>query len=213
MDGMPHPDAEALQLRTLLLTDLCDSTGLVEKLGDSAAAQLFRDHDRLVLELQQRWRGRLIDRSDGLLLLFERPLDGLGFALDYRRSLEALGQAHRIEPPLMARAGLHVGEVLVWRNSDEAVSATTRYWPSARPSQRCAACRVAANSRVTAAKSWKSMATYQTPADRAPAPTMSCNSNAFASSCEKVGWSGTEWWSIQGRTRADTSTASTSATA
>ena len=121
MDGMPH-DAHAPQLRTLLLTDLCDSTGLVERLGDSTAATLFRDHDRLVLELQQRWRGRLIDRSDGLLLLFERPLDGLGFALDYRRGLDALGQAHRIGP-ILARAGLHVGEVLIWRNSDEAVSA------------------------------------------------------------------------------------------
>jgi len=122
MDGMPH-DANVPQLRTLLLTDLCDSTGLVEKLGDNEAAALFRDHDRLVLELQQRWRGRLIDRSDGLLLLFERPLDGLGFALDYRRGLEALGQAHHAGPPLLARAGLHVGEVLIWRNSDEAVSA------------------------------------------------------------------------------------------
>lgn len=121
MDGMPH-DSQAPQLRTLLLTDLCDSTVLVEKLGDGPAAALFRDHDRLVLELQQRWRGRLIDRSDGLLLLFERPLDGLGFALDYRRGLEALGNAHRTDP-LLARAGLHVGEVLIWRNSEEAVNA------------------------------------------------------------------------------------------
>ncbi|MBO9715762.1 MAG: putative peptide modification system cyclase [Pseudoxanthomonas sp.] len=118
---MPH-DARAPQLRTLLLTDLCDSTSLVEKLGDSVAAALFRDHDRLVLELQQRWRGRLIDRSDGLLMLFERPLDGLGFALDYRRGLDALGRAHRIGP-MLARAGLHVGEVLIWRNSQEAVDA------------------------------------------------------------------------------------------
>jgi putative peptide modification system cyclase len=121
MDGMPH-DANAPQLRTLLLTDLCDSTGLVERLGDSTAASLFRDHDRLVLELQQRWRGRLIDRSDGLLLLFERPLDGLGFALDYRLGLDALGRAHRLGP-ILARAGLHVGEVLIWRNSPEAVNA------------------------------------------------------------------------------------------
>src|SRR5690606_174321 len=75
------------QVRTLLLTDLCDSTSLVEKLGDNAAAELFRAHDRLVLELQQRWHGRLIDRSDGLLLLFERAIDGLGFALDYARGL------------------------------------------------------------------------------------------------------------------------------
>ena len=68
------------QVRTLLLTDLVDSTALVERLGDTVAATLFRAHDRIVLELQQRWRGRLIDRSDGLLLIFERPIDGLGFA-------------------------------------------------------------------------------------------------------------------------------------
>ncbi|MBU8977345.1 putative peptide modification system cyclase [Lysobacter sp. MMG2] len=118
---MTHrPSIEAPQLRTLLLTDLCDSTSLVERIGDVEAATLFRDHDRLVLDLQQRWRGRLIDRSDGLLLLFERPIDGLGFALDYVRELREMGDARRLE--LRARAGLHVGEVLTWRNSDEAVS-------------------------------------------------------------------------------------------
>ena len=110
---------QAPQLRTLLLTDLCDSTAIVERLGDVAAATLFREHDRLVLALQQEWHGRLIDRSDGLLLLFERPIDGLGFALDYTRGLRDLGAAHQVE--LKARAGLHVGEVLTWRNTDEAV--------------------------------------------------------------------------------------------
>lgn len=115
----PSPNA-APQLRTLLLTDLVDSTGLVERLGDTPASELFRAHDRLVLQLQQQWHGRLIDRSDGLLLLFERPIDGLGFALDYVRGLTALGDERGIL--LRARAGLHVGEVLTWRNSDEAVS-------------------------------------------------------------------------------------------
>jgi putative peptide modification system cyclase len=110
----------APQLRTLLLTDLVDSTGLVERLGDAPAGELFRAHDRLVLQLQQQWRGRLIDRSDGMLLLFERPIDGLGFALDYARGLTDLGTERNLE--LRARAGLHVGEVLTWRNSDEAVS-------------------------------------------------------------------------------------------
>jgi len=120
MNEMTHrPSIEAPQLRTLLLTDLCDSTTLVERIGDVQAATLFRDHDRLVLDLQQRWRGRLIDRSDGLLLLFERPIDGLGFALDYIRELREMGDARRLE--LRARAGLHVGEVLTWRNSEEAV--------------------------------------------------------------------------------------------
>ena len=107
------------QVRTLLLTDLVDSTGLVERIGDTAAANLFRAHDRIVLDLQQRWRGRLIDRSDGLLLIFERPIDGLGFALDYVRGLRELGREHK--QPLQARAGLHVGEVLLWENSVDAV--------------------------------------------------------------------------------------------
>ena len=119
MNDFFRTPSEGPQLRTLLLTDLVDSTGLVERLGDTAAAGLFREHDQLVLKLQQQWRGRLIDRSDGLLLLFERPVDGLGFALDYTRGLRDLGKARDVE--LLARAGLHVGEVLTWKNSDAAV--------------------------------------------------------------------------------------------
>ncbi|NYF23030.1 putative peptide modification system cyclase [Xanthomonas sp. JAI131] len=119
MNHAHQPQPDAPQLRTLLLTDLCDSMALVERLGDANAAELFKLHDHLVLELQQRWRGRLIDRSDGLLLLFERPIDGLGFALDYSRGLHALGKQRKLE--LKVRAGLHVGEVLTWRNSDAAV--------------------------------------------------------------------------------------------
>lgn len=143
----PSALGHAPQLRTLLLTDLCDSTALVQHLGDVAAAVLFRDHDAMVLTLQQQWCGHLIDRSDGLLLLFGRPIDGLGFALDYLRCLRELGAKHKVD--LKARAGLHVGEVLAWRNSDEAVrvgakllevegaakSMTARLMAAGRPNQ------------------------------------------------------------------------------
>lgn len=108
-------------IRTLLLTDLCDSVSLVERIGDQAAAELFRAHDSEVLALQQRWQGRLIDRSDGLLLLFERPLHGIGFAVDYLQAIAALGKARG--QVLTARAGLHVGEVLLWNNPRDAVRA------------------------------------------------------------------------------------------
>ncbi|MGY0800040.1 putative peptide modification system cyclase [Lysobacter sp. A286] len=116
----PAASSGVPRLCTILLTDLVDSTAWVERLGDGAAADLFRAHDRLTLELLQQWSGRLIDRSDGLLLLFERPIDGLAFALDYNRGLARLGTSHAVV--LEARTGLHVGEVLSWRNSDEAVS-------------------------------------------------------------------------------------------
>lgn len=121
MNGDIGTSTQAPQLRALLFTDLCDSVVLVERIGDTAAAELFQQHDRLVLTLQQQWNGHQIDRSDGLFLLFERAIDGLGFALDYQRGLQQLGRERGVE--LRARAGLHVGEVLTWENSAEAIKA------------------------------------------------------------------------------------------
>lgn len=121
MSGKNPGQLEAPQLRALVMTDLCGYTALVERLGDAAAADVLREHDRLVHGLQRRWRGQLIDRSDGLLLLFERSVDGLGFALDFTRGLQELAQARELD--LKARVGLHVGEVLTWRNDHDAVSA------------------------------------------------------------------------------------------
>jgi putative peptide modification system cyclase len=121
MNGDIGTSTQSPQMRALLFTDLCDSVVLVERIGDTAAAELFQQHDRLVLALQQQWNGQQIDRSDGLFLLFDRAIDGLGFALDYQRELHKLGQQRGI--PLRARAGLHVGEVLIWDNSPEAIKA------------------------------------------------------------------------------------------
>lgn len=108
------------QLKTLVLTDLCDSVALIERIGDNAVAELFRNLDAQVLQLLQKWNGRLIDRSDGMFLLFDVPVSGLGFALDYQQMLEGLGAG--LGMPLKARVGLHVGYVLSWHNSDEAVA-------------------------------------------------------------------------------------------
>lgn len=119
MNGDIGTSTQTPQLRALLFTDLCDSLILVERIGDSAAAELFQQHDRLVLTLQQQWNGHQIDRSDGLFLLFERAIDALGFALDYQRGLQQIGEERGIV--LRARSGLHVGEVLTWENSPEAI--------------------------------------------------------------------------------------------
>lgn len=119
MNGDNGTSTQTAQLRALLFTDLCDSLILVERIGDTAAAELFQQHDRLVLTLQQQWHGHQIDRSDGLFLLFERAIDALGFALDYQRGLQQIGEQRGIA--LRARAGLHVGEVLTWENSPEAI--------------------------------------------------------------------------------------------
>jgi class 3 adenylate cyclase len=108
------------RVRTLLVCDLANSTALVERLGDGAAADLFRKHDRVARDLLQKHGGREIDKTDGFLALFERPVEAVAFALAYQRALRALGDEHR--EALRARVGIHVGEVVLWENSASDVS-------------------------------------------------------------------------------------------
>jgi len=115
------PDEVQPQLRTVLVCDLVDSTGLVERLGDVRATDLIRRHDRLAREAMARHGAREIDKTDGFLLLFDRPIDALAFALDYQRNLAALGEEWQLK--LGARVGIHVGEVLVWSNAERDVAA------------------------------------------------------------------------------------------
>ena len=107
------PASTAL-LRTLVLCDLADSTALTERLGDRDAADLFRRHDRLVRDLLPQHAGREIDKTDGFLLVFERPVQAVAFALAYQRQLAEL--AARKNLPLTARVGVHFGDVVVWEN-------------------------------------------------------------------------------------------------
>lgn len=107
-------------LRTLVLSDLVDSTALVGRLGDQRAAELFRAHDRLVRTLLQEHGGREIDKTDGFLAMFERPIQAVAYALDYQRRLKQLGDDERCA--LNARVGVHVGDVLTWDNSPDDVA-------------------------------------------------------------------------------------------
>jgi len=112
------PAATAL-LRTLVLCDLADSTALTERLGDRDAADLFRRHDRLVRDLLPHHAGREIDKTDGFLLVFERPVQAVAFALDYQRQLAELAAERKL--PLAARVGIHCGDVVVWENERDDV--------------------------------------------------------------------------------------------
>ena len=94
-------------LRALLLTDVVDSTKVAQALGDTAMAQHWATHDRAARDLLPTWRGREIDRTDGLLLLFDSVTDAAGYALAYHGALVTLGL------PFKARAGLHFGPVLL----------------------------------------------------------------------------------------------------
>jgi predicted ATPase/class 3 adenylate cyclase len=103
------------EVRALLLTDVVDSTKLSEEIGDAAMAGVWAAHDRVARDLLPVHRGREIDKTDGMLLLFETAQDAVAYAVEYHKALAGM------ERPLMARVGLHVGAVILRENSADDV--------------------------------------------------------------------------------------------
>jgi predicted ATPase/class 3 adenylate cyclase len=103
-------------VRALLLTDVVDSTRLAEAIGDAAMADAWAAHDRVARDLLQQHGGREIDKTDGMLMMFEQAADAVAFAMDYHPALS------RLAVPLSARAGLHVGPVILRYNSADDVA-------------------------------------------------------------------------------------------
>ena len=99
------------ETRALLLTDVVDSTKLAESIGDQAMAEVWTSHDRVARDLLPKFRGREIDKTDGMLMLFDGAADAVAYAMAYHRALAEL------PVPLKARAGLHVGAVMLRENT------------------------------------------------------------------------------------------------
>lgn len=108
-------------LRAVLFCDIVESTALVERLGDVRAAGFLQRHDQLLRQAMRLCEGQIVDKADGVLALFERPIQALDFALRYQRGLSELGKAEGLE--LKARTGIHVGDVMTWANDPRDVQA------------------------------------------------------------------------------------------
>lgn len=104
------------ETRALLLTDVVDSTQLSSRLGDREMAVLWAAHDRVARDLLPPHGGREIDKTDGMLLMFEQAADALAYAQAYHVALAGLSV------PLQARAGLHVGPVILRENAPDDVA-------------------------------------------------------------------------------------------
>ena len=91
-------------VETILFTDIVDSTGRLQQIGDAAWRDVLARHNELLREQLDRYRGRDIDTTgDGILALF----DGAARAVECARAMTRVVRDLGLE----IRAGVHTGEV------------------------------------------------------------------------------------------------------
>jgi class 3 adenylate cyclase len=99
-----EPPALARQVVTMLMTDIVDSTPTASRLGDARWRQLLADHDRVVRNHIERFRGRELDTTgDGFFVSYESAAAAVHCARAIRDAVRRL--------ELQVRIGVHTGEI------------------------------------------------------------------------------------------------------
>lgn len=87
-----HPPGEPYvesAFRTILFTDIVDSTQLTQRLGDRAVMLLLREHDSIVRAALARFGGSEVKHmGDGIMASFGSASQAVGAAIEIQRSLQ-----------------------------------------------------------------------------------------------------------------------------
>lgn len=96
---------------TLMLSDMQDFSEMTERLGDHAAREIVREHNRIIRGQLDTFDGHEVDTAgDGFLVAFKSPVDGVRCAVAIQRVLAARNDG--AGEPIRIRIGLHTGEAL-----------------------------------------------------------------------------------------------------
>jgi class 3 adenylate cyclase len=124
-------------IRTILFTDVVDSTALTQSLGDKAALALLGVHDTIVRDALSALGGREVKHTgDGIMASFVSAAGAVRCAIQIQRELTKDAKANP-ERPLKVRVGAAAGEP-VEQNNDlfgSTVQLAARLCAHAQPEQ------------------------------------------------------------------------------
>jgi len=130
-------DARDPGIRTILFTDVANSTSLTQSLGDEAALAVLGAHDTIVRDALSTLGGREIKHTgDGIMASFVSAASAVRCAIQIQRELDKHAQANP-ERPLRVRVGAAAGEP-VEQNDDlfgSTVQLAARLCAHAQPEQ------------------------------------------------------------------------------
>jgi class 3 adenylate cyclase/tetratricopeptide (TPR) repeat protein len=97
---------------TVLFTDIVGSTELRGRLGDDAADDLRRAHDRLLGQAVESKGGRIVKGlGDGIMATFAGASDAVAAAVAIQQEVDRLVRSGKVPVPLAVRVGVSAGDV------------------------------------------------------------------------------------------------------
>jgi class 3 adenylate cyclase len=124
-------------IRTVLFTDIVESTTLTQSLGDEAALAILGVHDTIVRDALSALGGREVKHTgDGIMASFVSAAGAVRCAIQIQRELDKHAQANP-ERPLKVRVGAAAGEPVEQHNDlfGSTVQLAARLCAHAQPEQ------------------------------------------------------------------------------
>jgi class 3 adenylate cyclase len=131
------PDARDPGIRTILFTDIVDSTALTQLMGDEAAMALLDLHDTTVRDALATLGGREVKHTgDGIMASFVSATGAVRCAIQIQRELDKHAKANP-DRPLKVRVGAAAGEPVEQHNDlfGSTVQLAARLCTHAQPEQ------------------------------------------------------------------------------
>jgi class 3 adenylate cyclase/pimeloyl-ACP methyl ester carboxylesterase len=109
----PHPQGSsesAVAFRTIMFTDMQESTAITQRLGDAGAQELIRLHNDVVEQALFRHHGKRVKHTgDGIMASFPTASGAVECAIDIQRAFADRNDADPTTP-VSVRIGINAGE-------------------------------------------------------------------------------------------------------
>jgi class 3 adenylate cyclase len=144
-DPQPIDDSDALSpatamdpaFRTIMFTDMKDSTAITSRLGDARALEFFRTHNTITRNTLISFNGREIQHTgDGFMVSFNSASSSVACAVALQRAFASYNADHP-DVPIHVRIGICAGEPVEedQRLFGSTVQLTSRICDQAEPDQ------------------------------------------------------------------------------
>ena len=115
-------ESETLSLREslrigqvcIMFTDIKGSTALYDRLGDSAAYGMVRNHFDILFRTVEAHDGVIVKTiGDSVMASFKRPADGVAAAVAIQEALGEFNRRENLRNEILVKVGLHAGSTIM----------------------------------------------------------------------------------------------------